>query len=104
MKGGGNARNSIRHKHVFVHGVDDRSVVHASHVVRSFSLLSCFSGCMERLFHWLPVPGCQLDRSLHQVPNGEGPAEGLLGDPEVLGDEVQDAERERETGEAAAVR
>lgn len=38
------------------------------------------------------------------VSDWEGPAKGLPGDQEVPRDEVQDAEGEREAGEAAALR
>ena len=61
------------------------------------------SGHLERVLHRVPVPWCELDRALHEVPHGAGAEEGVPGDQAVAGDEVQDAEGEREAGEAAAI-
>jgi hypothetical protein len=63
-----------------------------------------FSVYVEHLLHRLPVPCRELDRSLHQVLDGAGAAEGLPGDKEVARDQVQNPEGKREAGETAIVR
>ena len=57
-----------------------------------------FPVLVELLFCGVPLPVCQLDRAVHQVPDGAGAAQGLPRDEALARDQVQDAEGERETG------
>ena len=56
------------------------------------------AGLVELLFGGVPLPVGQLDRAVHQVPDGAGAAQGFPRDAALAGDQVQDAEGEREAG------
>ena len=68
------------------------------------SLTSSLAGAVELLLCGVPVPFGQLDRAVHQVPDGAGAAQGLPRDEALPRDPLPRAEGEQAPGAAPPLR
>ena len=66
--------------------------------------LSSIAVGVELLLGGVPVPVCELDRAVHQVPDGAGAAQGLPRDEALPRDPLPRAEGEQAPGAAPPLR
>ena len=74
---------------------------------RTFYLLTAsifFPACVERLFNWFPLPGRELDRLVHKIPDGASTEEGIPRNEKITRNAIQNSEGERAAGTTTTLR